>query len=252
MRLALFSDLHANMAAMEACLAHAKEQGYDQLVVLGDLVGYGPSPTEMVGLCMVLERQGAVILRGNHDELEPASPSLIAAGNAQAIVADWTFHQLDVSLRQWLRRLPLSHVFQDVACVHSTVNDPRGWHYADQHSSVLRSLEAASTQHQARIVLCGHVHHQVLFYQGRGREILPFKPTSGVSLKVSLHRRWLATVGSVGQPRDADPRANYAIFDHKAGRITFYRVAYDIGRTVDALNKQGLPKELAERLEAGR
>ena len=252
MRVALFSDLHANLAAFESCLTHARDQGFDQIFLLGDLVGYGPSPIEVIRLCQDLEQSGAIILRGNHDEVASVSQAEMQQGGAQAFVANWTFDQLDQNAQGWLQNLPYVHLMSDISFVHGTMDNPSAWHYATEHSHVVRSLDAAQELAGTRIVCCGHVHEQKLFYQGRGRQFMPFKPVPGVPVKMSPPRRWLATIGSVGQPRDGDPRASYAIVDSSSKTIIFFRVSYDIGHTVQLIHKKGLPPELARRLESGR
>jgi diadenosine tetraphosphatase ApaH/serine/threonine PP2A family protein phosphatase len=101
-------------------------------------------------------------------------------------------------------------------------------------------------------VMVGHVHHQTLYYQGAGRDLMPFKPTPGVAVPVPRLRACVATVGSVGQPRDGDPRAMYAIYDLSAGRLTFHRVPYDHAAAAQAIRQAGLPEYFAHRLETGR
>lgn len=252
MRLAIFSDLHSNLAAFSACMNDANTRGYDQVMVLGDMVGYGPHPVEVVEMCRSLESKGAIVLRGNHDEVRHPTPDLSSRSSAQAIAAEWTSRQLEDSAKSWLSALPYLHVMGEVALVHATLDSPASWHYASDPVYAARSLAAAHDQHGARVVLCGHVHQQYLFYQGRGRELMRFVPTPNVPLKIPSPRQWLATVGSVGQPRDGDPRANYAILDLGAGSLEFHRVAYDIVDTVKAIHACGLPSELASRLELGR
>jgi diadenosine tetraphosphatase ApaH/serine/threonine PP2A family protein phosphatase len=101
-------------------------------------------------------------------------------------------------------------------------------------------------------VLVGHVHHQTLYYQGAGRGLMPFKPTPGVAVPLPRSRACVATVGSVGQPRDGDPRAMYALYDMSAGRLTFHRVPYDHAAAAQAIRQAGLPEHFAHRLETGR
>ena len=252
MRLALFSDLHANLPAFSACLEDAKFRGYDQILVLGDLVGYGPFPVEITQLCLELESKGAVILRGNHDQVAPVQADQLAGASAQVIAADWTFYQLDLNTRDWLWNLPFFHTVGDLACVHATMDEPEAWLYASDERQVARSVHAAQHTHQASIVCCGHVHEQYLFYQGSGREFMRFKPSTDAPIKISAHRQWLATIGSVGQPRDGDARANYAILDLASRQLQFIRVAYDVDATIAAVIERGLPRVLAERLETGK
>jgi diadenosine tetraphosphatase ApaH/serine/threonine PP2A family protein phosphatase len=114
------------------------------------------------------------------------------------------------------------------------------------------SLEAASQHSQVRYVFGGHVHLQTLYFKGADGALMKFEPTPEVSIPVSAHRHWLATIGSVGQPRDNDPRAMYAVFDSERSQLTFHRVAYDIQSAAAAIRKTGLPDFFADRLELGR
>jgi len=249
MKLALLSDLHANMPAFEACLAHAREQGASRLAILGDLVGYGPHPTEVVERCRELEQQGAIVLRGNHDTLD-VNPVLTGSSWAD-MTAAWTHKQLDGAQREWLAQLPLTAVLDSVFLVHATADAPERWVYVQDEMTAARSLDAATRDAAVRYVFGGHVHQQSLFYRGSGRGLMRFVPRAGVAIPVGPHRRWLATVGSAGQPRDGDPRANYALLDLGAALLTFHRVAYDHGAVAREIRAAGLPLVLANRLEAG-
>jgi diadenosine tetraphosphatase ApaH/serine/threonine PP2A family protein phosphatase len=101
-------------------------------------------------------------------------------------------------------------------------------------------------------VFGGHVHHQSLYYRGTGRQLMAFKPTAGVSIPTPKHRQWIATIGSVGQPRDGNPRAMYAVFDSTLAKLTFHRVAYDHRAAAQAVRQAGLPEFFAQRLETGQ
>ena len=249
MKLALLADVHANLPAFEACAAHAREQGASRFAILGDLVGYGPHPGEVVERCRELQREGAVVLRGNHDTLE-LNPVLTGSTWGD-MTAAWTYGQLDDAQREWLALLPLTTVLDDLFLVHATADAPERWHYAQDELSASRSLDAATKDQNVRYVLGGHVHQQSLFYRGAGRRLMRFVPRAGVAIPVGPHRRWLATVGSAGQPRDGDPRANYALLDLGARQLTFHRVAYDHGAVAREMRAVGLPLVLANRLEAG-
>ena len=250
MKLALFSDLHANLPAFDACLAHARAQGADTFAVLGDLVGYGPHPAEVVQRSRELQAQGAIILRGNHDVIssDAASAEITWAELTRA----WTFDHLDDSQRAWLAQLPLTATLGSVFLVHATAEAPERWHYVLDERLAARSMDAACQQADIRYVFGGHVHHQSLYYRGTGRQLMPFAPRAGVAIPVGPHRHWLATVGSVGQPRDADTRANYALLNLDAKTLTFHRISYDHLSVVREIRAAGLPEILATRLESGR
>ncbi|MEY2621482.1 MAG: hypothetical protein RIT26_1302 [Pseudomonadota bacterium] len=251
MKWALLSDVHANLTAWNACVAHARAQGVTHWAVLGDLVGYGPHPGELVDAVMQLQAErGAVVLRGNHEELALRGAHGESIG---ALTAVWTHGQLGVAQREWLAGLPLTHVDGALMLVHASADAPERWHYVEDARSAARSLDAALNLHpEVRYVMGGHVHHQTLYYRGQGQQLLPFKPTPGVAVPVPLHRRWLATIGSAGQPRDGDTRAAYATLDVARQQLCFHRVSYDHLATARAIRAAGLPAMLAERLEKGR
>jgi diadenosine tetraphosphatase ApaH/serine/threonine PP2A family protein phosphatase len=253
MKLALLSDIHSNLHALDACLSHAQAQGADRIAVLGDLVGYGASPSEVVARCQALQAQGAIVLRGNHE----ASVQRHAGMTAQADTlgnqtAEWTHDQLSPAQRFWLEILPLTAHVEQTLLVHASADAPEKWRYVTDERIAALSLDAACVNPEVRYVFGGHVHHPSLYYRGTGRQLMAFKPTAGVAIPVPAHRRWIATVGSVSQPRDGNPRAMYALFDSTAGQLTFHRVAYDHMAAARCVREAGLPEFCARRLETGQ
>lgn len=250
MKLALLSDIHANLPALEACIAHAIAQGADQFALLGDIVDYGPYPTETVERCRQLEKEGAIILRGNHDTCPtPESDEDATWGN---MATSWTFKQLNQDQQAWLAQLPLTAIIDNVFLVHATADAPEKWHYIQDERLASRSLDAASKNPEIRYVFGGHVHQQSLYYRGSGNRLMPFQPKNGIAIPVGTHRHWLATVGSVGQPRDGDTRANYALLDSVTSQLTFHRVSYDHLTVAQTMRDLRLPEALITRLESGR
>ena len=255
MRLALLSDLHANRQALSACLAHAQQQGVDQYAFLGDLVGYGADPVPVVEQVMALHAQGALVIQGNHDAMAVTPPT--GDTSAGSSTAQWTHEQLSEVQRGFLAALPLTASLEHLLLVHASADKPDTWRYVDSERTATVCLDAARARGtpggvaQNHIVV-GHVHHQTLYYQGAGRDLMPFKPTVGVGVPVPRLRACVATVGSVGQPRDGDPRAMYALYDLSAGRLTFHRVPYDHAAAAAAIRQAGLPEYFAQRLETGR
>lgn len=249
--LALLSDIHANLHALEACLGHAQAQGATRLAFLGDLVGYGAQPRAVVDRIMTLAQAGAIVLQGNHDALAVrggGGPTLAESG------AGWTHEQLAPAQRDFLGALPLTALVGEALLVHATADAPAAWHYATQAPRVSRSLVAAATHPGVRHVFGGHVHHQQLWFAGRRGKPMAFAPTPGAAIALARHRHWLATIGSVGQPRDGDTRAAYALWDSEAAtpRLTFHRVHYDHLAAADAVARSGLPAAFAQRLRQGR
>lgn len=250
MKWALLSDIHANLQALQACMTHAQEQGVDRWAILGDLVGYGGDPYPVVELVMQLHDQGAVVLQGNHDAMAVTPPH--AEGSLGAMTAAWTYQQLPPACRRFLAHIPLTHRTEHMLLVHASAHQPHDWRYVDNERSAQQCLDAATRDNAQTHVFVGHVHHQNLYYQGAGRGMMSFAPTPGVPVPVMRHRSWIATVGSVGQPRDGDTRAMYAVYDDVNSRITFHRVSYDHAAAALAVRRAGLPELFASRLEEGR
>lgn len=250
MKLALLSDVHSNLPALEACLAHARAQGARKFAFLGDSVGYGAQPVAVVDCLMSLASDGAVVLRGNHEELALTPPAV--AQRMGDMSADWTHRQLSTRQRAWLAALPLVQQQDAVLLVHASANAPERWRYVDSPMAATDSLDAASAWPAVRYVFGGHVHAQTLYYRGAVGKLMPFVPQAGVAIPVPRHRHWVATVGSVGQPRDGNPQAMYALFDETAEQLTFHRVHYDHAAAAEAIRRAGLPEFFARRLEQGR
>jgi diadenosine tetraphosphatase ApaH/serine/threonine PP2A family protein phosphatase len=249
MKLALLSDIHANIQAFDACLNHARAQGAQQFALLGDLVGYGADPLAVLERVQTLATAGALIIKGNHDEMAVSPPAEVQ--HVGSSTAAWTHAQLSSDQHSFLDQLPLTVQQGAVLLVHASVNNPERWRYVTDERSAAASLDAAADRPEVRYVFGGHVHHQTLYYRGAGAGLMPFKPTPGVAVPVPKHRHWLATVGSVGQPRDGHPQAMYALFDLDKAQLTFQRVAYDHHAAAAAIRQAGLPAYFADRLETG-
>jgi diadenosine tetraphosphatase ApaH/serine/threonine PP2A family protein phosphatase len=249
-KLALLSDLHANQRALDACVAHARAAGATAWAFLGDLVGYGPDPASVLDTVMQLAAGGAIVLRGNHDEaaLHPRQEQRTAEDQS----AHWTHAQLSGAHRAFLAGLPLTATCGDVLMVHASADEPHTWRYVDRPAMAQRCLAAAQRDSQRRQVFCGHVHEQQLYYHGADARLHAFAPQPGVAVPLAPHRSWLGLPGSVGQPRDGDPRAMYALLDVAQSRLVFHRIAYDHAGTAAALRAAGLPEAFAQRLERGR
>jgi diadenosine tetraphosphatase ApaH/serine/threonine PP2A family protein phosphatase len=252
MKLALISDIHANRQALDACLAHARQQGANQYAFLGDLVGYGADPVAVLDQIMALVAQGAWVLKGNHDEMAltpPASGGEVTLGSQGA---QWTHDQLRPEHRAFLGALPLTLSREGLLLVHASADHPEAWRYVDGERAAGHCLDVAMSSQLGSHVFVGHVHHQTLYYQGAGRLLMRFEPKPGVPLPISPHRPLVACVGSCGQPRDGDPRAMYALYDRSARKLCFHRVAYNHAEAAAAIRQAGQPEFFAERLERGR
>jgi diadenosine tetraphosphatase ApaH/serine/threonine PP2A family protein phosphatase len=245
-RLALFADIHANRQAFDACLAAARASGAGKFICLGDLVGYGGDPEWTVDTMMALAERGAVAVRGNHDNAI-GIPSDTMNADAQAAI-DWTRGRLNPAQRRYLAELPLTNKEGDRLYVHSEASNPARWRYVRDSSDAARSMIAVP----APITLCGHIHRPALYSMSSAGKMTSFVPTAGVPIELLAGRRWLAVLGSVGQPRDGEPAAAFALFDTERREITYCRVPYDIDTAAERIRQNGLPGWLADRLFVGR
>jgi len=249
-RFALLSDIHANLQALEACLAHARAQQAQRFVFLGDMVGYGADPGAVVDRIMLLTEEGAMAIQGNHDAMAINPPAEVkTVGDSTAA---WTHRQLSAAQRDWVSDLPLTLHDDTVLFVHASANEPHLWRYVYDQRAAKASMDAAVQWPGVRYVFGGHVHMQTLYYRGAGDGLMPFTPQPGVAVPVPKHRQWLCTVGSVGQPRDGNIHAMYCIFDTDRAQLTFHRVPYDHYAAANAIRRTGLPEFFASRLEDGR
>jgi diadenosine tetraphosphatase ApaH/serine/threonine PP2A family protein phosphatase len=250
MRVAFLSDIHANIQAFNACLEHARAQGAQHFAILGDLVGYGADPVAVVQQVQALAADGAWVVKGNHDAMAVSPPAEV--GSMGESTALWTHAQLDSEQRDFINKLPLTLQKNSILMVHASVNEPELWRYVIDERSAAASLDAAAKLSEMRYVFGGHVHEQSLYYRGAASKLMRFNPSPNVAIPAPKHRYWLATIGSVGQPRDGNPQAMYAMFNTEQCRLTFHRVSYDHEAAAAAIRQAGLPNYLADRLELGR
>jgi diadenosine tetraphosphatase ApaH/serine/threonine PP2A family protein phosphatase len=244
--LALFADIHANRQAFSACLDFARTHGAERFICLGDYVGYGADPEWTVETVMNLVENGALTVRGNHDSAV-GTPSESMNAEAQAVI-EWTRGRLSATQRRFLAELPLTLQEDDRLYVHSEASSPAKWRYVQSTAEAGRSLLATG----AHVTFCGHVHRPALYSISVTGKMTSFVPTSGVTLQLLQGRRWLTVLGSVGQPRDGDPAASFAMFDTTSREITFCRVPYDVDTAAMRIRENGLPHWLADRLSVGR
>jgi diadenosine tetraphosphatase ApaH/serine/threonine PP2A family protein phosphatase len=246
MLLALLTDLHANREALEACLAHAEERRAEQYAFLGDLIGYGADPVWVLDTVINYVGRGAYVLMGNHDlgVLQVDRKDMNA--NARAVV-DWTRGQLNDYQIEFIRNLPMQIEFENLLLVHANAWAPEKWEYVDGMMEAARSIKAT----QAQVTFCGHVHTPSLYHMTDAGKVGEFTPVSDLSMSLSKLRRWLVQPGSVGQPRDGNPAACYALFDTVKRELTFFRVPYDAETAAQKVLEAGLPAVLAHRLVQG-
>lgn len=246
MRIALLADLHANREAVEACLARLGRLGYDRLVLLGDFVGYGADPVWMVDFVRDEVARGAVAVQGNHDAAAAGENSANMHADAAAAIA-WTASRLDAAQQDFLRMLPLQVRDEDRLYVHANAWAPSQWGYVNSRLAATRSLTATD----ASTTFCGHVHVPALYHSQPVGLAAHFAPHPGFAVSLLDSRRWLAVVGSCGQPRDRNPAASCALLDAHAGTVTFLRVPYDHAAAAAKVRAAGLPAAFADRLLQG-
>ena len=246
MRFAILSDIHGNREAMSAVLTDLKAHHIDRVILLGDLVGYGPDPEYCVDKAMRLVEEGAIAIKGNHDSaISKPSESM----NAIARTAiDWTRPRLDRAQTAFLENLPYTHQEDDALFVHASANEPSQWHYVTNDRRAIASFKATD----ARLIFCGHVHVPALMTYDVGGTVREHKIPQGSAIPLIKSRRWLGVIGSVGQPRDGVAKAAFAIFDSGKQDLTFRRVPYDTATTIQKLRNAKLPDALAARLSEGR
>jgi diadenosine tetraphosphatase ApaH/serine/threonine PP2A family protein phosphatase len=243
--IALFTDIHGNREAFDACLAHVQSARPDRMVFLGDYVGYGADPGYVVDLVRDFVARGAVALRGNHDDAVVGSTARMNVAAREAI--EWTRGRLDEAQRRFLTGLPLTHEEGERLFVHANAVAPGDWGYVTDRLEAARSLMAT----RRRCVFCGHLHVPGLYRMAANGLLDEFTPASGITIPLQPEHRWLALLGAVGQPRDGNPEACYALLDEERDELTYVRVPYDAATAAEKILGAGLPPRLAARLLQG-
>jgi predicted phosphodiesterase len=249
MRLLILSDIHANLTALDAALACARKKGpWDKTACLGDLVGYGPDPNEVI---IRLRELDTVIIRGNHDKVSCGLEEPEGFNSAAKTAALWTREQLTPENREYLREMPRGPLqLNGVELVHGASHDED--EYVFSAAQALEGLLDASVA----VTFFGHTHVQGGFAlrEDLVEVLYPRVPPdeSFSPLKLEPGVRYLINPGSVGQPRDGDPRAAFVIADVGGGMVEFWRASYDIALVQERMAEAGLPATLIQRLAIGR
>lgn len=259
MRIAVVADVHANLAALEAVLRHAGAQGAtDALWCLGDTVGYGPQPSECVSR---LRQAGAIMVAGNHDRAATGMMDTEEFNPDAATAALWTRAQLAEDDAAYLDALPevtyatpgkgpsLRASQAEFTLVHGTLRWPI-WEYLYSYEAALAHLERQETPFS----LVGHTHAPMLVAEGQDfpHSCELYYLEDGARQQLTRKRKLVINPGAVGQPRDGDPHAAYAVFDTESATVTVHRVEYDIPATQKLMEEARLPRSLIERLAVGR
>lgn len=240
MRFAIFADIHANLEALQAMLADAEQNECTHYVCLGDIVGYNANPQECVELVRSLE---CPVVMGNHDEQVSGDHDLEGFNPLAAQAIDWTRNALTDEYRQWLSELRMVRQVRDFTIVHATLDTPHRWGY------VLNPLDAAGSFNYQHTQICfyGHTHTPGVYVRDSTVHAVPFDKVA-----IESGKKYFINVGSVGQPRDGDPRSAYSIYHVEERCIELRRLEYDIYTAQDKIIEAGLPHKLADRLALGR
>jgi len=244
MRFAVISDIHANLEALEAVLDDIDNQNVDEIICLGDVVGYGANPNECLEL---VKSRCSVILLGNHDAAAIEMLSTQHFNIHAKIAIEWTSQSLKKENKAFLSELPLKSEKSSMTLVHATPYEPNMWYY-------ITSLEEAAFNFQffnTPVCLVGHTHIPIIIVLEENKELYVHQDTI-ISLNDLSGARLLINVGSVGQPRDRNAKSCYGIFDEYTGTFTYRRVVYNIDKTQAKMKKIKMPDFLINRLEDGR
>ncbi len=243
MRVAILSDIHANRQALEAVLEAIDAAAIDQLWCLGDLVGYGADPNDCVNL---MREHASLCLVGNHDLAVTGELRLDEFSRGAAVTMRWTLDVIGDEELQWLSTLPSSGAAEQVGLFHGSPRDPV-WEYVI--SALLADL--CFDTMRTRIGLIGHSHVALAFHRTETELATGDARRDGDSADTSSDR-WLLNPGSVGQPRDGDPRAAWLLLDTQSGTATWQRTEYDVAGAAAAIRAARLPDSLADRLQYGQ
>ena len=247
MRYLILSDIHANIDALEAVLAAAPVDSWDRAIVLGDLVGYGAEPNAVIERVRALDP--LVVIRGNHDKAASGIDDGSSFNYVAKLSAQWTSEALSPEHREYLHALPQgpANIDETVEICHGAPFDED--HYIFDSDDAARALDAASRP----LCLFGHTHLPVVFrrHPALFDGFMPEGPDDA-TLEVIEGINYLVNVGSVGQPRDGDPRAAFGIYDSEASTVVLRRVSYPVEIAQRRILSAGLPSSLANRLAIGR
>lgn len=242
MKYAVYSDIHSNLEAFEVVLKDINRQKVDKKIFLGDIVGYGPNPNECIE---ILKKNADIILAGNHDWAAVGKTDTSYFNPYAKESIEWTAEQLSKENRKFLRNLRPAITLNEFHIFHSTPLEPEQWHY------IMTTQDAQENYELLKKDLCfiGHSHQPVVIEFVDKVNIMPFYD---LYKQLEKDRKYIVNVGSVGQPRDANPDSCYLIYDSKARSFEYRRIEYNIEKVQKKMKKHRLPQYLIERLAYGR
>lgn len=240
MVLAVISDVHANLEAFEAVMRDIEQRKADRIICLGDTIGYGPDPEPCLDL---VEKTCEVKLMGNHEYAVIGKLSPQQINRTAKISLSWTQDQLADTAMPRITDLPLAASMNDLYFVHASPWEPDKWRYVLSPGEA----DAAFKHFEQRVCFNGHSHLPMIFAFGDNQ----IRRQAGHDFQPNEETRYIVNVGSVGQPRDNDPRACYVTYDTTEDEVSFHRVAYDISKAQHKMKQAELPATLINRLQAG-
>ncbi len=242
MRYGVISDIHANLEALEAVFDELQKAKVDEIICLGDIVGYGPDPEKCVEL---VRKHCKFSLAGNHDHALLGLIDTRFFNQYAKKSVEWTKVQLSKTSTEYLHSLPLIEKIENFTIVHASPARPETWNY------ILSIDDAADNFTYIQGVCCfvGHSHVPIILERNNDNKVVIKRENN---LELDQDKQYIINIGSVGQPRDLDPRAAYAIFNSEVYRFDLQRVRYDMSKTQKKIIERGLPAYLAERLSSGQ
>ncbi|PYS55458.1 MAG: metallophosphoesterase [Acidobacteria bacterium] len=248
MRYLILSDIHSNLEALQACLQRAEQAGYGSVLCCGDIVGYGPNPVEAINIVRNLK---GMCVRGNHDRVAAGLDEANQFNPHARHAVYWTRSVLDESSREYLRSLPLGPLSAsaEAQLVHGAITDEDDYIFTEADADENFRLTTKP------MTFFGHSHFPVVFVSdgpGHSAAATSYEFDEFTAVKCEAGKKLFVNPGSVGQPRDGDVRASFAIWDQDRSRIEFYRVEYDVEATQEKMRAVRLPEYLIERLALGR
>ncbi len=242
MRIAIISDIHGNLEALNAVLTHIDQDKIDEIICLGDIVGYGPDPNE----CMRLARERCrIIVMGNHDYACIYKPEMFFFNHFARQAIEYTLSVIEEEHLDFINQLPFQHRENDLLFVHANPLRPEGWEY-------ILSIDEAIyyfSKFSEKICFIGHSHLPSIFIERKDSKYFSVEDRE---IELEENGRYIINAGSVGQPRDGNPAASFGILDLTQKTFEIVRVAYDIEKSIERFNKAGLPGFLAQRLRTGK
>ena len=240
MKFAIFGDIHANLEGLEAVLQDAADHDCTHYVCIGDIVGYNANPHECLEIVRELD---CPVVKGNHDEEASLDTDLVGLNPLAEQSMRWTRDHLTEKDKEYLRDLKMVRQVRDFTIVHATLDTPSGWGYVTNKFDAMASFSYQYTP----VCFFGHTHSPVAYVKGGSVTV-----DRSAVLKIEMGKKYFVNVGSVGQPRDGDPRPSYCIYDLGGQRVVNRRIEYDRDTAKKKIVDSGLPTMLADRLDVGK